>query len=72
MAVSYKRLFKLLIDREMKKKELVELSGVSFSTISRMAKDEPVSTETVGKICEKLNCTFDDVMEVIPEEEPEQ
>lgn len=67
MAVSYKKLFKLLIDRELKKKDLCEMTGVSASTISKMAKDEMVSMETVSRICEKLNCTFDDVVEIIPE-----
>ena len=67
MAVSYKKLFKILIDRELKKKDLCEMTGVSASTISKMAKNEMVSMDTVSRICEKLNCTFDDVAEIIPE-----
>ena len=50
MAVSYKKLFKMLIDRDMKKKTLCEKAKVSQGTISRMAKDEPVSMEIVAKI----------------------
>lgn len=71
MAVSYKKLFKILIDRELKKKDLSEMTGISPSTISKMAKDEMVSMETVSRICEKLDCTFDDVAEIIPESSPE-
>ena len=51
MAVSYNKLWKLLIDRKMKKKELVELSGISKSTITKMTHDEHVSTEMLAKIC---------------------
>ncbi len=69
MAVSYKKLFKMLIDRNMKKKTLCEKAKVSQGTISRMAKDEPVSMEIVAKICLALDCTLDDIVEIIPDEE---
>ena len=69
MAVSYKKLFKMLIDRDMKKKTLCEKAKVSQGTISRMAKDEPVSMEIVAKICLALDCTLDDIVEIIPDEE---
>lgn len=69
MAVSYKKLFKLLIDKEMKKKELCELTGISPSTISKMAKDEVVSMEVVARICNKLKCTFDDIVDIVPDRE---
>lgn len=65
MPVSYKKLFKLLIDKEMKKKQLCELTGISPSTISKMAKDDVVSMEIVARICDKLNCTFDDIVEIV-------
>ena len=67
MAVSYKRLFKLLIDRGLKKKDLCQMTGISECTISKMASDETVSMETVSRICEKLECTFDDVVEIVVE-----
>lgn len=67
MAVSYKRLFKLLIDRGLKKKDLCQMTGISACTISKMASDETVSMETVSRICEKLECTFDDVVEIVAE-----
>ena len=69
MAVFYKKLFKMLIDRNMKKKTLCEKAKVSQGTISRMAKDEPVSMEIVAKICLALDCTLDDIVEIIPDEE---
>lgn len=65
MAVSYKRLFKLLIDRDLKKKDLCKMTGISASTISKMASDETVSMDTVSRICETLECTFDDVVEIV-------
>ena len=71
MAVSYKRLFKLLIDRGLKKKDLCQMTGISASTISKMASDETVSMDTVSRICEKLECTFDDVAEIVIEKKKE-
>ena len=67
MAVSYNKLWKLLIDRKMKKKELIALSGVSKSTLAKMAKDEHVSTEMIAKICSALKVNVEDIMEVIQE-----
>ena len=63
MAVSYNKLFKYLIDRKMKKKELCELAGISASTISKMGRDETVSMEIIAKICIALNCKVDDILE---------
>lgn len=68
MAISYNKLFKLLIDKKMKKKELCELAGVSPSTISKMGRNEIVSMEVVAKICLKLNCTVDDILEIEPDD----
>ena len=68
MAVSYKRLWKLLIDRDMKKKELAESANLSTYTINKLNRGENVNTDTLAKICRALNCTFDDIMEVLPEE----
>ena len=66
MAISYNRLWKLLIDRKMKKKDLVEMAGVSWSTIVKMGRDEHVSTDIVVKICAALECGVDEVMEIVP------
>ena len=68
MAVSYKKLWKLLIDRDMKKKELAELANLSTYTINKLNRGDNVNTDTLAKICRALNCTFDDIMEVLPED----
>lgn len=69
MAVSYKELFKLLIDRDMKKKELKELSGIGNSTMTKLANNENVTVEVMAKICNALNCSMDDVIEILPDRE---
>lgn len=69
MAASYKKLFKLLIDRNMKKKELAEKAGVSIATITKMGKDGAVvSSEVLIKISAALQCKIDDIVDVIPDE----
>jgi len=72
MAVSYNKLWKLLIDRKMKKKDLIAMSGVSKSTIAKMASDEHVSTETIARICGALNVNIEDIVEVISDEKAER
>ena len=67
MAVSYKRFFKLMIDKKMRKKDLCELAGVSTSTMSKMGRDEIVSLEVIDRICQKLNCNIEDVLEILPD-----
>ncbi len=67
MAASYKKLFKLLIDREMKSKELAALAGVSPATIAKMKKDgATISSDVLVKICTALNCTMDAIVEIVP------
>ena len=69
MAASYKPLFKLLIDRDMKKKDLAALSGVSIATITKMGREGvSVNSDVLVKICTALGCTLDDIMEIIPEQ----
>lgn len=67
MDVSYKRLWKLLIDRDMKKKDLAEKANLSNYTINKMNKGENVNTDTLVKICRALNCRIEDIMEVVPD-----
>ena len=67
MAVSYKKLWKLLIDKDIKKKDLSSMAGVSPATITKMGKGGHVTTEVLVKICTALNCQVEDVMEIIPE-----
>ena len=69
MDVSYKRLWKLLIDRDMKKKDLENLAGLSHYTMSKMSRDENVNTEVLGRICKALDCKVEDIMDFIPEEQ---
>lgn len=66
MAISYKKLWKLLIDRDMKKKDLQELAGVSAASITKLGKNENVNTEIISKICVALKCDVGDIMEIIP------
>lgn len=65
MSVSYNKLFKLLIDKKMKKKELAERASISTSTISKLGRCEPVSVDIIEKICTTLDCTPNDVLEFI-------
>lgn len=65
--VSYKKLFKLLIDKDMSKKDLAEKAGLSAYTVTKMNKGEIVKSDTLAKICKVLNCTFDDIMEIVEE-----
>ncbi len=68
MAVSYKKLWKLLIDRNMKKKDLRTAANISTTTLARLGKDENVSTEILSKICTALNCDVGDIMEMVPDD----
>ena len=69
MAVSYKKLWKLLIDKDMKKKELCEKAGISSASVTKMGRNGTVSTEILVKICSALDCQIEDIMEVVPEHE---
>lgn len=72
MAISYNKLWKLLIDKKMKKKDLQHLSGVSSATITKLGRDENVNTEILQKICTALNCDICDVMEFVPNTDKEE
>ena len=72
MSVSYKKLWKLLIDKDMLKKDLRTMTGVSTTTMSRLSKDENVSTEILSKICAALNCDVCDIMEFVPDRKDKQ
>ena len=62
MKVSYNGLWKLLIDHEMKKMDLVEELGISTSILAKMSRGEPVSLQTLDRICDKLGCDFGDLI----------
>lgn len=68
MAVSYKRLWKLLIDRDMKKKDLCARAGISSASITKMGKNGHVTTEILLKICTALDCRIEDIMEIVPDD----
>ena len=67
MAASYKRLWKLLIDKDLKKKDLCELANVSTYTIGKMNRGENITTDVLVRICAALNCSIEDIMEIVPE-----
>ena len=67
MAVSYKKLFHMLIDRNMTAAELQKEAGYSANISTRMRRDEYVSLESMEKICRVLNCRIDDIVEFLPE-----
>lgn len=62
--ISYKRLWKLLIDKDLKKKDLEQLAGISHYTLNKLNKGENVTTDILVKICKALNCTMDDILEI--------
>ena len=69
MEVSYKKLWKILIDRDMKKKDLQAKAGISWASVTKLSKGETVSMEVLMKVCKTLNCDIGDIMELIPTEE---
>ena len=68
MEVSYNKLWKLMIDRGMKKSELRELTGIGTNTLAKLSKNQAVSMEVLMKICNNLNCDISDVCEFIKED----
>ncbi|MCD7825440.1 MAG: helix-turn-helix transcriptional regulator [Clostridiaceae bacterium] len=67
MAVSYKKLWKLLIDRDMKKKDLCASAGISHASMARLGKNENVTTDVLVKVCTALKCDISDIMEITEE-----
>lgn len=67
MAVSYKKLWKLLIDKDMKKKDLEEKAGVSHYVINKLTHGDNVTTDVLGKICKTLDCSIEEIMEFTEE-----
>lgn len=68
MKITYKRLWKLLIDRDIKKKELAKKAGISTTSIAKLGKNENVNTDILIKICKALECDLPDIMELIEED----
>ena len=67
MAVSYNKLWKMLIDKKMSKADLRKMSGVSPNTMTKLRRDEPVMLNVLDKICSTLSCNYGDIMDYIPE-----
>lgn len=72
MLVSYKKLWKLLIDKDLRQKDLARLAGVSTSTITKMKNNENVTTGVLMKICQALHCRVEDIMEFVENNESER
>ena len=72
MAISYKKLWKMLIDKDMKKKDLMLISGVSQSSVTKMGKNENVNTEVLVRICTALKCDIGDIAEIVMPESKAQ
>lgn len=69
MHISYKKLWKLLIDRNMKKKDLCDLTGISSASMAKLGKNENINTQIIVRICEALQCDTSDIMEIEKNEE---
>lgn len=72
MKVSYKKLWKVLIDKDMKKKDLQVAAGISWTSVTKLSKGENVGMEVLIKICKALDCNIGDIMDLIPEEGDER
>ena len=68
MAVTYKKLWHLLIDRNLMKKDLEELSGITHYQMCKLARDKDVTTDVLGAICQALNVCVEDIMDFVPDE----
>ncbi len=69
MAVTYNKLWHLLLDRGMKKKDLQQAAGLTNHTMLKLRNDMDITTETIGKICKALDCQMDDIMEFVPSDD---
>lgn len=69
MAYSYNRLWKLMIDKKINKTTLRREAGITSNAMAKLGKDQPVNVEVLAKICRVLNCTVDDIMEILPDED---
>ena len=69
MAVSYKKLWKLLIDKDLKKKDLEQMANISHYTMNKLTRGDNVTIDILGRVCQALGCSVDDIMEFIPDNE---
>ena len=71
LVVSYKKLWKILIDKDMKKQDLQKAAGVSWGVVTKLSKSETVSMDVLIKICKTLSCDIGDIVELLPDNSPE-
>ena len=69
MEVSYKKLWKILIDKDMKKKDLQAAAGISWASVTKLSKSENVSMDVLMKVCKALECNIGDIMDLIPSDD---
>ena len=65
MSVSYNKLWKILIDKNLRRTDLKECAGISFNVLAKMGKDETISLESIEKICVALDCNIGDIIEIV-------
>ncbi|MBE5841429.1 MAG: Cro/Cl family transcriptional regulator [Butyrivibrio sp.] len=69
MHITYKKLFKLLIDRDMNRQDLKKICGLSSASVAKLGKGENITTDMLVRICEGMNCKLEDIMELVPDDE---
>ena len=72
MTISYIKLWKLLLDKKMKKTDLLKLADISTTTLAKLSKDQPVNMDVMGRICSALACDIGDVMEMLQDDDNEE
>ncbi len=72
MAYSYNKLWKLMIDKNINKTSLRKQAGITSNAMAKMGKNQPVSVEVLAKVCHVLDCTLDDILEILPDESSKQ
>ena len=68
MRISYNKLWKILIDKDMKRKDLQEVAGISSASVAKLGKGDNITTDVLLRICEALDCTIDDILDTIKNE----
>ena len=68
MRISYNKLWKILIDKDMKRKDLQEVAGISSAAVAKLGKGDNITTDVLLRICEALDCTIDDILDTIKDE----
>lgn len=72
MAVSYNKLWKMLIDKSLSKTELTHLAGITTNAMAKLGRNEDVRVKTLEKLCTSLDCKLDDIMEFVPDQKSEE